>query len=180
MCSVTKYLPISAWIIGDWPPAAFCQSWCRTQRPPRRPRPTEKHDSRPAAASTPSWGQQYSLLCASAGTRTYTDQKNPRSGIQNIWKQVCKACWGQHLHRFLVWFEQLTGELTQDGQVWQVWRCRSLRCLTKLLEHKFYTVPVDHTQTESHSGPRSKQQVSAAPTSGSGRRPRETWWDRRK
>lgn len=58
------------------------------------------------------------------------------------------ACRGQHLHSPLVWFEQLAGEFTEDGQVWQVWRCRCLRGLTKLLEHEIYPVPADHTHTE--------------------------------
>lgn len=47
----------------------------------------------------------------------------------------------QRLHCFLVWFEQFAGELTEDGQVGEVRRRRSVWGLTKLLEHKLYAVP---------------------------------------
>lgn len=47
----------------------------------------------------------------------------------------------QHLHCFLVWFEEFAGELTEDGQVGEVrWR-RSVWGLTELLEHKLDAVP---------------------------------------
>lgn len=76
-------------------------------------------------------------------------------------KPCVRACRGRHLHGFLVWFEELAGELAEDGQVGQVRRCRCLRRLTKLLEHKFYTVPVDHTQTRLRpSKPRAELQRS--------------------
>lgn len=47
----------------------------------------------------------------------------------------------QHLHCFLVWFEQFAGELTEDGQVGEVRRCRGVWGLTELLEHKLDAVP---------------------------------------
>lgn len=47
----------------------------------------------------------------------------------------------QRLHCFLVRFEQFAGELTEDGQVGEVRRRRSVWGLTKLLEHKLYAVP---------------------------------------
>lgn len=57
-------------------------------------------------------------------------------------KTVCNpVCCTQHLHCFLVWFEQFAGELTEDGQVGEVrWR-GCFWGLTKPLEHKLYAVP---------------------------------------
>lgn len=102
--SFPKHLPIFAWTNGDWPSAAFCQSWCRTRRPPRQPQPTEKLDSRRAAASTLSWGQQHSLLCASAGRTTYTG-KRKREAKFRTFKMARASLQRATLTRFscLVW-----------------------------------------------------------------------------
>lgn len=57
----------------------------------------------------------------------------------------------QHSHCLLVWFEQLAGELAEDGQVGEVrWR-RSFRSLVELLKHKLDAVPArinKQTQTQ--------------------------------
>lgn len=53
----------------------------------------------------------------------------------------------QHLHRFLVRFEEFAGELAEDGQIGEVrWR-RCVWGLTKLLEHKLYAVPAQRKHT---------------------------------
>lgn len=55
----------------------------------------------------------------------------------------------ERLHRPLVWFEQLAGELAEDAQVGQIRRHGRFRRLAEVLEHKVRAVPahVDKTHT---------------------------------
>lgn len=65
--------------------------------------------------------------------------------------QKNSVCPTQHSHCLLVWFEQLAGELTEDGQVGEVWWRRCFRSLVELLKHKLYAVPERiNKQTQTH------------------------------
>lgn len=71
--------------------------------------------------------------------------------------ETCLQPCVRHIHCFLVWFEQFTGELAEDGQVGEVrWR-RCFWGLTELLEYKLNAVPADiNTQSLGHKHPLKK------------------------
>lgn len=80
------------------------------------------------------------LLQVGEPAQTRPDLQKAEDRIfKNLLVNLYVGC--QHLHCFLVWFEQLAGELAEDSQVGEVRWCRCFWGLTKLLEHILYAVP---------------------------------------
>lgn len=61
--------------------------------------------------------------------------------FRNVTEECVCVCVSQHSHCLLVRFEQLAGELAEDGQVGEIRRRSHLWSLTELLEHKLYAIP---------------------------------------
>lgn len=81
-----------------------------------------------------------SAVCFCRQENLHRHEKTFRNFRKPCFKTCLQTCM-QHLHCLLVWFEQFAGELTEDGQEGEVWRCRCFWRLAKLLEHKLYAVP---------------------------------------
>lgn len=138
------YLLVFVWRRqSDLAGCVSCQSWRWMQHLPLWLQPIEKLDTGVEASSSPLWSQWHGLLFVSAGTRSCNniEMLNWQLRKRERWRRIRLQTGVLHLHCLLVWSQQSAGELTEDGQVGNIWWCSCFWTRAETLEDKLYSSP---------------------------------------